>query len=147
MRQSLDFIRSRRFASTSMALRINETRSSPSSSRASRRAVVPSANGRVIRSGNSLRRPTRRGISYVCESVNQHLFVCTLLTMYHRYDISSIVDTNGDAEMTDFTSDEHAFAFQAAADAAAIAEFEAQQVEEEAAAKFRAYCKEMGVNS
>lgn len=46
-----------------------------------------------------------------------------------------------------FTSDEHAEAFYAAADAEAIAAFEAHQAEEEAAAKFRAYCKEMGANS
>lgn len=49
--------------------------------------------------------------------------------------------------MTDFTSDEHAEAFYAAADAEAIAAFEAQQAEEKVAAKFRAYCKEMGANS
>lgn len=100
MAQSLAFDRSRFLASTSMAFRISETRSSPSSSKASRRAVVPFASGRVIRSGNSLRRPTPRGFSYVRDSVNGHLFVCTVLTTYHRYGISSIVDTNGDAEVT-----------------------------------------------
>lgn len=46
-----------------------------------------------------------------------------------------------------FSSDEHAFAYQAEVEAASIAAFEAFQAEEEAADKFRAYCKEMGANS
>lgn len=95
MRCGLGLIRSRRLASASMALRMSVTRSSPVSNRPSRRAVVPSAKGRVIRSGNSLRRPTPRGFSYVRDSIKRHLFVCTLLTAYHRYDNASIVDTKG----------------------------------------------------
>lgn len=95
--QLLGLVRSRRLASASMAVRIMSRRASPGSNSPSRRAVVPSANGRVMRSANSFRRPTERGFSYVPDSIKRHLFVCTLLTAYHRYDIASIVDMKGRA--------------------------------------------------
>lgn len=51
------------------------------------------------------------------------------------------VQHNGEMQMAaqEFTSDEHAEAFYAAADAEAIAAFEAHQAEEEAAAKAKTF--------